>query len=245
MPLRALVASLSLHAGLAATIAVGGGAHAPSVGPAAAPLELVEIDARGEPPDVPLPASVAAPAARPTHTHPYPVPKDHDARPHDPSMPHAHADHAPPSAAAVSPAADEAPALPVFTIPRGASDMAAGSVRVAGGGDGTHAAASAGPAGGGATFDARDVGVPAKLASGAAATYPPDARADEIEGDVGLEIVVGEDGRVVDARVVVARGHGLDEAALAAVRAYRFSPARRDGRAVRVRMPWTVEFRLH
>jgi hypothetical protein len=28
------------------------------------------------------------------------------------------------------------------------------------------------------------------------------------------------------------------------VRAYRFAPARRDGRAVRVRMRWSVLFRL-
>jgi TonB family protein len=39
-------------------------------------------------------------------------------------------------------------------------------------------------------------------------------------------------------------GHGFDASALAAIRAYRFSPAEREGRRVRVRMPWTVQFRL-
>jgi len=39
-------------------------------------------------------------------------------------------------------------------------------------------------------------------------------------------------------------GYGLDEEAVRAMRAYRFSPARRDGLPVRVRMPWTVQFRL-
>jgi TonB family protein len=39
-------------------------------------------------------------------------------------------------------------------------------------------------------------------------------------------------------------GYGFDEAAAAAMRKYRFSPAARDGHAVSVRMPWTVQFRL-
>jgi len=39
-------------------------------------------------------------------------------------------------------------------------------------------------------------------------------------------------------------GYGLDEAALTAIRAYRFSPAVRAGRAVPVRMRWVVQFRL-
>jgi len=39
-------------------------------------------------------------------------------------------------------------------------------------------------------------------------------------------------------------GFGLDEAARQAVTRYRFSPALRDGRAVRVRMRWIVQFRL-
>ena len=39
-------------------------------------------------------------------------------------------------------------------------------------------------------------------------------------------------------------GYGLDEAALQAIRAYRFSPALRAGHPVRVRMRWTIQFRL-
>ena len=46
------------------------------------------------------------------------------------------------------------------------------------------------------------------------------------------------------ARALTHVGYGLDEAALRAIRAYRFSPARRAGRPVPVRMRWSVQFRL-
>ena len=74
--------------------------------------------------------------------------------------------------------------------------------------------------------------------------YPPRARAAEIELDVPMEIVVDALGRVSEARVLRRSGYGLDEAAGRAVRAYRFSPAWRAGRAVAVRMRWMVQFRL-
>jgi TonB family protein len=49
---------------------------------------------------------------------------------------------------------------------------------------------------------------------------------------------------VIDARVLHPAGLGLDAAALTAVRRYRFTPAERGGHPVRVRMRWSVEFRL-
>lgn len=94
------------------------------------------------------------------------------------------------------------------------------------------------------TFSAAQVGVPARLLASAPLVYPARARAAEIEGDVEVEIVVDTRGRVVDARVARPAGYGLDEAALVAVRGYRFSPASRDGAAVRVRMRWSVQFQL-
>jgi len=78
------------------------------------------------------------------------------------------------------------------------------------------------------------VQVPARLVQSAAAAYPAHARADDVD----------REGRVVEARVTRPAGHGFDAAALTAVRAYRFSPAEREGHAVRVRMPWSVQFRL-
>jgi TonB family protein len=61
---------------------------------------------------------------------------------------------------------------------------------------------------------------------------------------VQLELVVGVSGAVEKARVVGAAGHGLDEAALAAAQKFRFSPATIAGKPVRVRMGYSIEFRL-
>jgi TonB family protein len=199
-------------------------------------------------------------APPPEHTHPYPVP-GHDARPHDPSQPHAHDDdrvddhdhdadrdraEGAPAAAAPVVASEAAAKMPVFSMASGSGSMTAGSTRVADGrGDGAGTGGSAGEgAAPNATYPANGVSVPAKLVAVATAAYPADARADDVEGDVGLEIVVDAEGRVVDARVVTQGGHGFDASALAAIRRYRFSAAQRDGRNVRVRMPWTVQFRL-
>lgn len=106
--------------------------------------------------------------------------------------------------------------------------------------------AAPGPStGSGAPIAEAQVDVPARLLTAPRIPYPPSARQAELEADVPLEIVVGEDGRVADARPLAHRGYGLDEAALAAIRTYRFSPALRAGHPVRVRMRWTVQFRLN
>jgi protein TonB len=86
---------------------------------------------------------------------------------------------------------------------------------------------------------------PARLLAATPVVYPAAARRAEIEVDLRLEIVVEPDGTVRVARLLSPAGYGLDEAALAAIRGYQFSPAVREGRPVRVRMRWTVQFRLH
>jgi protein TonB len=106
------------------------------------------------------------------------------------------------------------------------------------------AAAPPSPDDSAALLDARAVDAPARLVGGPAPTYPEAARDDGVEGDVLLEIVVGPSGAVETARVLRGLGHGLDEAGLGAVRHFRFAPATRAGRAVRVKMDWSVQFRL-
>lgn len=93
-------------------------------------------------------------------------------------------------------------------------------------------------------WEAHDVTEPARLLSSSDAVYPALATVAGVESDVVLELVLDETGRVTSARVQTRAGYGFDESALAAVRAYRFSPARRSGRSVRVRLSWTVHFRL-
>ncbi len=104
---------------------------------------------------------------------------------------------------------------------------------------------TAGPGeGAGASRPDDSIDVRARLVRGVVPPYPPAARAEGVEGDVVLEIVVGVSGSVESARVVDRIGHGFDEAALRAAYEFRFAPASKRGQPVRVRMPWPVRFRL-
>jgi TonB family protein len=74
--------------------------------------------------------------------------------------------------------------------------------------------------------------------------YTTEARRQEIEGDVVLEIVVRADGRVGNVEVVRSLGAGLSQKAVDAVRQWRFDPARRYGSPVDVIVTVSVEFSL-
>jgi TonB family protein len=88
------------------------------------------------------------------------------------------------------------------------------------------------------------VSAPARLEGSLSPAYPPEARAQEIEADVVLALVVGATGSVNEATVLRHAGYGFDESAMTAARAAHFVPAQRDGISVAVRMRWTVSFRL-
>jgi TonB family protein len=72
--------------------------------------------------------------------------------------------------------------------------------------------------------------------------YPPDARAAGIKGVVLTEIVIDPSGNVADARVVRSVPM-LDDAALQAVRTWKFAPTIVNGQPVPVRMTVSVNFR--
>jgi protein TonB len=75
--------------------------------------------------------------------------------------------------------------------------------------------------------------------------YPPHARRMGIEGRVRVRVLVGERGRPLEVKVQEGSGDtSLDEAALAAVRRWRFEPARRDGEPVRAWAVVPIEFKL-
>ncbi|MBK9517542.1 MAG: energy transducer TonB [Anaeromyxobacter sp.] len=76
------------------------------------------------------------------------------------------------------------------------------------------------------------------------ALYPEAARRDGLEGDVRLELLVDERGAVAEVRLLERAGNGFDEVAPRAARLIVFRPAERAGRAVAVRIPWTLKFRL-
>jgi len=73
--------------------------------------------------------------------------------------------------------------------------------------------------------------------------YPQNASITNVSGSVTLLLLIDEQGTLQEASVVEAKPEALfDEAALAAFRGIRFSPARKDGRAVRSRVLVTVGF---
>jgi TonB family protein len=76
------------------------------------------------------------------------------------------------------------------------------------------------------------------------ADYTEEARRRNLAGDVVLEIVVRRDGSVGEVTLLRGLGAGLDQRAIAAVRQWRFDPARRRGQAVDVIVEVAVEFTL-
>jgi TonB family protein len=73
--------------------------------------------------------------------------------------------------------------------------------------------------------------------------YPADAKAAGIEGVVILDIVIGEDGSVIEARVLRSIPE-LDQAAIDAVNQWQFEPTRLNGEPVELEMNVTVNFTL-
>jgi len=80
-----------------------------------------------------------------------------------------------------------------------------------------------------------------------AGAYGMAAMRAKIEGEVGIEAVVLEDGTVGDVRVTKSLDtkFGLDEAALDAVTQWVFEPARFNGVPARVVVQLSLAFRLH
>jgi protein TonB len=105
-------------------------------------------------------------------------------------------------------------------------------------------AASSVAAAASAPLTEREVDVGPRLLAGPPAAYPASAEAAGVEASVPVELVIDTRGAVQSAVALGRVGYGLDEAALAAVRAYRFVPARRHGAPVAVRMRWVVRFEL-
>jgi TonB family protein len=73
---------------------------------------------------------------------------------------------------------------------------------------------------------------PVAIQSKPAPVYTEEARRLRVEGDVVVQVVFSATGEIRVVGVVKGLGHGLDEAAVAATRQIRFTPARRDGQFV-------------
>jgi protein TonB len=89
-----------------------------------------------------------------------------------------------------------------------------------------------------------EVDVGPVLIAGAPPAYPAGAQAAGVEASVPVELVIDAHGAVQSVVVLTHVGYGLDEAAVTALRSYRFTPARRAGRTVAVRKRWITRFEL-
>jgi TonB family protein len=74
--------------------------------------------------------------------------------------------------------------------------------------------------------------------------YPKQARKAHKEGVVVLSVVVGGDGRTRDIKVVRGLSPELDEAAMDAVKEWKFAPAMKEGNPVAVQIKIEINFRL-
>ncbi len=140
----------------------------------------------------------------------------------------------------------DAPPLPAPPSPGPGAGGGVGSGQGSGIGEGDGAGIGAGSGGGtgGGPFRPGSGIEPPQLLREVRPSYTEEARKRAVEGDVVLEIVVRRDGTVGDVRVLRALGSGLDQRAIAAVRQWRFSPARRLGSAVDVLVEVAVGFSL-
>ena len=85
---------------------------------------------------------------------------------------------------------------------------------------------------------------PPRLSSKAEPGYSHEARLVKRQGVVILSVVVTETGYPASLRLIRSLGFGLDEAAVHAVRQWRFTPGTKDGDPVPVQATIEVNFRL-
>src|SRR5262245_628792 len=84
---------------------------------------------------------------------------------------------------------------------------------------------------------------PPVLVKKVAPDYPKAARKAKVQGDVVIKATIDADGNVVSPEVVRSIPL-LDEAALSAVKQWKYKPAIKSGRPVKVELTLTINFKL-
>ena len=74
--------------------------------------------------------------------------------------------------------------------------------------------------------------------------YPEAARRANREAVVTVEFTVDVDGKATDIKVTEPKGFGFDEAAIEAIKRWRFTPAKKDGESVPMRVRQRIRFNL-
>lgn len=85
---------------------------------------------------------------------------------------------------------------------------------------------------------------PPEVLKACPAEYPAAAREKKRTARVPMLIDIGVNGRVTNVVVTEPQGDGFDEAAVAAVQCYEFSPAQIDGEPSEIRVPFALNFTL-
>jgi protein TonB len=142
--------------------------------------------------------------------------------------------------------------LPMGGVPYGTS-LGPGSGGGVGTGRGTGIGSGVGPGVGpgsgggmgGGVYRAGSVGVSAPtILREVRPTYPPEALRARTQGSVVLSLVVTADGLPADIRVIRSLSADLDQAAIEAVREWRFRPGRRGDTAVNVLVTIVLDFSI-
>ena len=74
--------------------------------------------------------------------------------------------------------------------------------------------------------------------------YPEALKREGGSGVVAVTIVIDEKGTVIKATVAKSSNDGLNEAAIEAVKKWKFKPAQKDGEKVKVRVTVPISFSL-
>ncbi len=90
-----------------------------------------------------------------------------------------------------------------------------------------------------------EVSEPPKLISSEDPVYPEVARQQGLDGKVILELVIDENGSVIDARITRSDNVIFNASAIASVKKRRYTAARNNGRAVRTYKSVTIVYKLH
>lgn len=83
-----------------------------------------------------------------------------------------------------------------------------------------------------------------QLLEAAPAEYPQEALAAGLMAEVGLLLTIDSQGSVSEVSVLRPAGHGFDQAAMAALRRFRFSPGEVDGKPAPVQLEYLYRFTL-
>lgn len=237
-----LVASVALHGAVLAGIA-GWGWGGGQVEPPASIEVTIVMEAQSE---APVSTSIAQPPVQPSASPVVPPrpPTTHPAH----STPRPQAPPPQRTAAVIPPGSSSSDAKPSSMPEPASAGVPAPSTQ---GGDTDQVqepagSASQGEENGGGTGSGATTDGPAEASAGnPSPAYPVAARRAGREGRTVLLVTVGADGECGGVRIEETSGApSLDEAAVAAVRHWRFTPARRAGKAVEATIRVPVAFRL-